>query len=130
MDPLLKTYLCTPLMSKVQKLDDYIEKVSILPPKRMQRNIVEPLMNQVGILHTQALRELRGLDYYKRMNDLIFEIQATAYRIFHKRGWTLRVTSIIDSMCDEIAEELRNRRFAINAKSMKSKDENSSANLK
>lgn len=59
MTPQLKSTLKTPLIGKIYELDDYIESVSTLPPKRMQRLIVEPMMHQVGILHQQAMRELQ-----------------------------------------------------------------------
>lgn len=57
----LKNTLQTPLIGRVYALDDYLDRVSTLPPKRMQRVIVEPMMQQVSILHLQAIRELRGL---------------------------------------------------------------------
>ncbi len=129
MTPQLKSTLKTPLIGKIYELDDYIENVSTLPPKRMQRLIVEPMMHQVGILHLQAMRELRGLDYYKRAKDTLVEIQAAAYRIYHKKGWTMRVASVIDSLCDDIAEQLHAVHFSATANPVKSKDESSRANL-
>ena len=129
MTPPVKHNLHTPLMSKVYELDDYLDSVSTIPPKRMQRVVVEPMLHQVSILHTQAMRELRGLDYYKRTKDTLLEIQAAAFRVYHKKGWTLKVASVIDSLCDDIAEELHKRHFAVTAKPVKSTDEGSSANL-
>lgn len=124
MTPATRKCLHTPLIGKVYQLDDYMDRVSVLPPKRMQRTAVEPMMHLVTVLHTQAIRELRGLDYYKRAKDTLLEIQATAFRIYHKKGWTLKVASVIDSMCDEIAEELYKRK----ANPVKFTDEDSSAN--
>ena len=125
----LKNILKTPLMGKVYALDNYLYSVSILPNKRIQRLVVEPMLHQVGILHQQAIRELRGLDYYKRMNDTIIEIQAAAFRVYQKKGWTLKVASVIDVYCDKIIEDLNTRKFSNSAKSIKSKDEDSSINV-
>ena len=125
----LKNILKTPLMGKVYALDNYLYSVSILPNKRIQRLVVEPMLHQVGILHQQAIRELRGLDYYKRMNDTIIEIQAAAFRVYQKKGWTLKVASVIDAYCDKIIEDLNVRKFSNSAKSIKSKDEDSSINV-
>ena len=129
MTPQLKSTLKTPLIGKIYELDDYLDSVSTLPPKRMQRLIVEPMMHQVGTLHQQAMRELRGLDYYKRAKDTLVEIQAAAYRIYHKKGWTMRVASVIDSLCDNIAEQLHAVHFSATANPVKFKDESSRANL-
>ena len=125
----LKNILKTPLMGKVYVLDNYLDSVSILPNKRIQRLVVEPMLHQVGILHQQAIRELMGLDYYKRMNDTIIEIQAAAFRVYQKKGWTLKVASVIDAYCDKIIEDLNARKFSNSAKSIKSKDEDSSINV-
>ena len=125
----LKNILKTPLMGKVYVLDNYLDSVSILPNKRIQRLVVEPMLHQVGILHQQAIRELMGLDYYKRMNDKIIEIQAAAFRVYQKKGWTLKVASVIDAYCDKIIEDLNARKFSNSAKSIKSKDEDSSINV-
>ena len=129
MNNAVKNTLHAPLMSRVYQLDDYLDSVATLPNKRMQRIVVEPMLHQVSVLHIQAMRELRGLDYYKRAKDTLFEIQAAAFRIYHKKGWTLKVASTIDSMCDDIAEELHKRHFTATANPVKSKDEGSSADL-
>lgn len=116
-------------MGKVYELDDYLDRVAVVPPKRMQRVVVEPMLHQVSILHQQAMRELRGLDYYKRMKDTLMEIQAAAFRVYHKKGWSLKVASVIDCMCDDIAGELHKRHYSAKANPVKSTDEGSSANL-
>ena len=123
----LKSNLKTPLIGRVYALDDYVDRVSVLPSKRMQRIVVEPMMQQVSILHLQAMRELRGLDYYKRMHDTLLEVQAAAFRVYHKGGWTMKVASTIDALCDDIAEELQKCHFSPKANPVKSKDESSSA---
>ena len=129
MTPQLKSILKTPLIGKIYELDDYLESVSTLPPKRMQRVVVEPMLIQVSLLHTQAMRELRGLDYYKRIKDILLELQADAFRVYHKKGWTMRVASTIDAMCDDIAEELQRQHFAPKANPTKPTGEDSSAKL-
>lgn len=128
MTSLNKSTLRAPLIGKIYALDDYLDRVAILPSKRLQRVVVEPMLIQVSLLHTQAMRELRGLDYYKRIRDILLELQAAAFRVYHKKGWTMRVASTIDAMCDDIAEELQRQHFAPKANPIKSTDEDSSAN--
>lgn len=80
MTSLNKSTLRAPMIGKIYALDDYLDRVAILPSKRMQRVVVEPMLIQVSLLHTQAMRELRGLDYYKRIKDILLELQAAEYK--------------------------------------------------
>ena len=59
MTSLNKSTLRAPLIGKIYALDDYLDRVAVLPSKRMQRVVVEPMLTQVTLLHIQAMRELQ-----------------------------------------------------------------------
>lgn len=48
------------------------------------------------------MRQLKGLDYYKRACEIVYEIQSGIYFIASLGGCKTKQASVIDVMCDEI----------------------------
>ena len=128
----LKTAYKTPIMSKIICLDDYVWNNSTKPEKRVQYLIVNQMLDKIGHLHEYALKELRGnltQTNIKRIEELLIEIQSGAYRVYNRHGWTLQTTSVIDSYCDEIYEQITKYHYSNikSAKPIKFTDEDGSA---
>ena len=90
----------------------------------LRRCYLYPLLEKAGVLFVYALRQLKGKDYLKRSMELVEEIQAQCYLIMELRGWNERVCAELDSICDDIAEQLHAVAAAQKASVIKSKDEN------
>lgn len=117
-----KTTLQTPLIGKVVILNRYILDKKPLPSKTIQRVYVEPMLSLCRVLYLQAMRELRGKDYLKRAIETVSDIQSSAFLVYSLKGWSEKVAAVIDSYCDDIADQL----YAIDrgrASIGKSKDE-------
>jgi len=119
-----KSALRTPIIGKVIELNKYILSKKPLLRKDVQRTYGTSLLSQCDILFTQALREVRGKDYYKRAVECIFDIQAKTYLVHTlNAGWNMKIVSVIDMMCDEIHEHLYKIDASHNARIGKSTDE-------
>ena len=127
----LQSAMKTPIIGKIRQLDKYIWEHQTKPPKLIQRQVVEPMIKNIGELYTYAIKELRGnvtMTNWKRFEELIIEIQSAAYRIYDLKGWNLKTSSVIDAFCDEIYKDLNKYHFAnFKTNPIKSKDEDSKA---
>lgn len=95
-----------PIINRVIELNRYLIRVGSLAYKIISRNYIDNLLKQGYILFNYAMRQLKGLDYYKRACDLVYEIQSGIYFIAALGGCKTKQAAVVDVMCDDILSML------------------------
>lgn len=112
-----------PIIGRVLELNGFVLKNRHLPEKIIQREYVDEMVKDGKLLFLFAMRQLKGKDYKKRALELIEEIQALNYLVYSLRGWNKSVTTNIDVMCDDIAQQICKIDNSVAAGITKSSDE-------
>lgn len=95
-----------PIINRVIELNRYLIRIGSLAYKIISRNYIDNLLKQGHILFNYAMRQLKGLDYYKRACEIVYEIQSGIYFIAALGGCKAKQASVVDVMCDEILSML------------------------
>ena len=114
----------TPIAGRVIQLNKILLNATTLPVKRIQHTYCDTLLKNGSLLFTYAMRQLKGKDYKKRALEVIEEIQAMSYLIYSMQGWSSKVMTSIDVLCDDIASQICR---LDSARIIKSKDEDERA---
>jgi len=96
-----KTYE-KPIIKRCVLLYEMILNNSKNAPKDIRYSIIESTLKSAHILYIQAFRQVRGKDYLKRAIETVNEIQADIYLVMLMHGWSKKVCSMMDVLCDEI----------------------------
>lgn len=105
-----KLALKTPIIGRVVIMNKYMITHSLRAYKIVKHNYIDSLLSQGNLLFKYAYRQLQGMDYYKRIIELVYEIQAQAYFIASLGGWEAKVAATIDSDCESIIYQISRQR--------------------
>lgn len=117
MDRSRREHLNTPIIQDVISLNNILIGINTKAFKVIGRNYLDSILKQGALLFNYAMRQLRGLDYYKRAVELTCEIQYSIYFISSIGGCNIQKASEVDVICDKILSALSKIKSVRNEKS-------------
>ena len=101
-----RKHLDAPIIQDVIRLNNCLIEINSKAYKVISRTYIDPMLKQGALLFSYAMRQVRGMDYYKRATELTYELQFGIYLIVALGGCSKEKVSVIDVLCVNILSSL------------------------